>query len=89
MSTVASAGRPRAMPPSRSKLPVPARASTIPASMNSVTEIRPWFTIWSSAPFQPARFVAKSPSTIRPSCARLEYAITPRTSRALNASNEP
>ena len=72
ISTVASAGRPRAMPPTRSSEPVPVRSSTMPAIMNSVAESRPWLTICSSAPFQPETLVANTPSTINPSWARLE-----------------
>jgi len=56
ISTVARAGRPRAMPPSRSNLPVPVRSSTRPASMNIAVEISPWLTICSTAPLKPARF---------------------------------
>jgi hypothetical protein len=67
MSTVARTGRPRAMPPNRSKLPVPVRASTRPASRKRVRDSSPWFTIWSRAPFQPAMFVANTPKMMSPS----------------------
>ena len=51
--TVASAGRPRAIPPSRASSPVAVRRSTIPASRNIDIERRPWLTICSTAPSKP------------------------------------
>jgi hypothetical protein len=72
ISSVASAGRPRAIPPSRAKSPVAARRSITPASRKSAPEISPWFTIWSTAPSVPSSFSAKSPIVIRLICARLE-----------------
>src|SRR5581483_11786455 len=87
--TVASAGRPRAIPPSSASSPVAARRSTMPASRKSVVEIRPWFTICSTEPSKPRSFAAKSPYVIRPICASDEYATTPRKSGARNASSEP
>ena len=45
--------------------------------------------IWRSAPFRPESFTAKRPRTIRHIWARLEYAITPRTSGARKARSEP
>src|SRR5438093_996576 len=88
-STVARAGRPRAMPPSRASSPVSVRRSTIPASRNSVLETRPWLTIRSTEPSRPRSLTEKTPIVISPICARDEYAITPRMSGARNASNEP
>src|SRR5689334_9088164 len=87
--TVASAGRPRAIPPSRPSSPVSARRSTIPASRNSVAEIKPWLTICSTEPSRPRSFTAKMPIVISPICASDEYAITPRRSGARNASSDP
>ena len=48
--SVASAGRPRAMPPSRRNSPVEVRRSTMPASRNSAAEKSAWLTICSTAP---------------------------------------
>src|SRR5512132_3926312 len=89
ISTVARAGRPRAIPPSRAKSPVAARRSIAPATRKSAAERSPWFTICRTAPERPRSFIAKSPIVIRLICARLEYAITPRTSGARNATREP
>ena len=72
MSIVASTGRPRAMPPSRSKLPVEVRRSIVPASRKSAAEISPWLTDCSTAPLIPAVLTEKIPIVIRPICARLE-----------------
>ena len=69
MTSVASAGRPRAMPPSCAKTPVPVRRSTEPASRKSAAETSPWLTDWSTAPSTPRSFAAKRPSVIRPICA--------------------
>ena len=49
-TSVASAGRPRAMPPSSRNSPVDVRRSTIPAIRNSVAEMSAWLTICSTAP---------------------------------------
>ena len=46
ISTVASAGRPRAIPPSAANALVPVRVSTIPASRKSVAETSPCATDW-------------------------------------------
>ena len=90
MITVASAGRPRAMPPSSANSPrVPVRRSTIPAIRNSDDETSAWLTICSTAPSKPSVFDANSPSTISPACASDEYMTTPRKSGARNASSEP
>ena len=89
MSRVASAGRPRAIPPSSRNSPVAVRRSIAPASRNSVAEISPWLTIWSTAPSKPRSFAANRPSVISPICASDEYAITPRMSGARKASSEP
>ena len=89
ISTVASAGRPFAIPPSAENCPVAVRRSTAPASRKSVAEISPWLTICSTAPSIPSEFVANRPRKIRPSCARDEYAITPRMSGARNAISDP
>jgi hypothetical protein len=72
MSTVARAGRPRAIPPSRSKLPVEVRLSIVPATRNRVAERIPWLTDCKIAPLTPAMLNAKIPIVIRPICARLE-----------------
>jgi hypothetical protein len=89
ISSVASTGLPRAMPPSTANVLAPVRASTMPASRKSVAEIRPWATDWRIAPLTPTSLSEKSPSTIRPICAIDEYAITARRSGARNASSEP
>ena len=86
---VASAGRPRAIPPSRASSPVATRRSTIPASRNIVIESRPWLTICSTAPSKPRLLAANRPNTIRPICESDEYATTPRMSGARKASSEP
>ena len=49
ISTVASAGLPRAIPPSPANALVPVRVSTIPASRKSVAETRPCATDWTIA----------------------------------------
>ena len=87
INTVASAGRPRAIPPSKTSSPVAVRRSTIPASRKSVIEISPWLTICSTAPLKPRSLAANSPYVISPICASEEYAITPRMSGELNASS--
>src|SRR5581483_2176432 len=89
ITTVASAGRPRAIPPSSRNSPVDVRRSTMPATRNSVAEISAWLTIWSTAPSNPRSLKAKIPSTIRPACASDEYITTPRKSGARNASSDP
>ena len=66
ISSVASAGRPRAMPPKRDSSPVAVRRSIPPASRKSVAEISPWLTDWRIAPSKPRLFAAKRPSTISP-----------------------
>src|SRR5664279_478632 len=50
MSSVASAGRPRAMPPSSANSPVVVRRSTTPAMRKSEVEMNPCATICSTAP---------------------------------------
>ena len=77
------------MPPSRDSSPVEVRRSTIPASRNIVIESSPWLTIWSTEPSRPRLLEAKRPKPISPICASEEYAMTPRTSGARNASSEP
>src|SRR4029453_5149537 len=72
ISTVASAGLPRAIPPRPPSSPVVVRRSIAPARRKSVAEMRPWLTICSTAPLSPRSLTAKRPSVIRPSCARLE-----------------
>src|SRR6266849_7236560 len=89
ISTVASTGRPRAIPPRRPSSPVVVRRSTIPASRNSVVEISPWLTICSTEPVSPRSLTAKTPNVSSPICARDEYATTPRKSGARNASSDP
>jgi hypothetical protein len=68
-SSVASAGLPRAIPPSSLSSPLAVRRSMTPAVRNSVAEISPWFTDWSTAPLKPRSFAAKRPITISPICA--------------------
>ena len=89
MTSVASAGRPRAMPPSRENSPVDVRRSTMPASRKSEAEMSAWLTICSTAPSKPRSLNANRPSTIRPACASDEYMTTPRKSGARNASSDP
>src|SRR6185503_1571519 len=89
ISIVATTGRPRAIPPRRARFPVAARLSTAPARRKSAAETSPCVTICRSAPEMPESLTAKRPMTMRFICARLEYAITPRTSGARNASSEP
>ncbi len=89
MSDGGENGAARAIPPRSPRSPVAARRSTAPARRNREAEMRPWVTICRSAPESPESLTAKRPMTIRFICARLEYAITPRTSGALNASSDP
>src|SRR5947208_682095 len=87
--TVARIGRPRANPPRRANSPVAARRSIPPASRKSEAVISPWLIICSTAPLSPRSLTENTPNVISPSWARDEYAITPRTSGARNASSEP
>ena len=87
--SVASAGRPRAIPPSSANWSVVVRRSTVPASRKSEAETSPCATICSTAPSYPSVVPENSPSAIRPDCARDEYATTPRRSAARKASTEP
>ena len=89
ISSVASAGRPRAIPPSSRNSPVVVRRSTTPAMRKSEAETSPCATICSTAPSRPRSVPANSPSVISPDCASDEYATTPRKSGARNASSEP
>ena len=89
ISSVASAGRPRAIPPRAAKALVPVRVSTMPASRKSVAETSPCATDWRIAPSIPSSFREKRPSTISPICAIDEYAVTARRSGARKASSEP
>ena len=88
ISTVASTGRPRAIPPRPAKALVPVRSSTIPASRNSVAETSPCATDWRIAPSTPSSLSEKSPIVTRPICAIEEYAVTLRMSGARKASTE-
>ena len=72
MIIVASAGLPRAMPPSRSRLPVEVRRSIVPASRKSEAESSPWLTACRIEPLTPRPPLAKTPIVISPICARLE-----------------
>ena len=69
ISTVASTGRPRAIPPRPANELVPVRGSTIPASRKSVAETSPCATDWTIAPAIPSSFSEKRPIVIRPICA--------------------
>jgi hypothetical protein len=71
-SRVASTGRPRAIPPSASRSPVPQRRSTMPTSRNMLPEISAWFTAWSTAPSRPRSSKAKMPAVMSPICASEE-----------------
>ena len=59
ITIVASAGRPRAIPPSCEKRPVDVRRSTMPASRKRVVEMSAWLTICSTAPSKPRSFVRR------------------------------
>ena len=71
-SSAASAGRPRAMPPSSRNSPVVVRRSTAPAIRKSEAETSPCATICRTAPSKPRFVPEKSPSAISPDCASEE-----------------
>ena len=85
---VESPARPRASPPMRRNSPSPVRTSTMPASRNSSTEMRPWLTIWNVAPVAPMSFMTKIPRPIMLIWAIDEYAMTPRESGCRKAISE-
>jgi hypothetical protein len=65
-TTVASVGRPRAIPPSSSSSPVPQRRSTIPTRRNMLAEMSPCATDWRMAPSMPRSSNANTPSVMSP-----------------------
>src|SRR4051794_1227618 len=69
MSSVASAGRPFAIPPSSANWSVVVRRSIVPASRKSAVETRPCATICSTAPSKPRSVPANRPMAISPDCA--------------------
>ena len=82
MQIVASAGRPRASPPTRSNRSLPKRICTQPASRKSRAESRPWLIIWNVAPVPPWSLKTKMPSEIRLICADRRVGDDRRASRA-------
>jgi hypothetical protein len=72
ISAVASAGRPFAIPPSRTSSPVVVRRSTVAASRNIPPETSAWATDCRIAPAIPASLAAKRPMVMSPICASEE-----------------